>query len=79
MLVPDYDYIARRAATQLNLPTEMTRSPDDVKADIEAAKDQQTRQASADAAAAESAAAKDLTQAEQLRGGQQGIGGPTPV
>ena len=73
MLVPDYDAIARHAAIQLNLPTELTRPKKEVDADIKRQKDQQNRQASADAAAAEAAAAKDLGQANQLAQGSQSI------
>jgi len=75
MLVPDYDAIARQAAANLNLPTELTRPQKDVKADMQAQKDQQARQMSSQAAAAEAAAAKDLGQAQQLRGGNQDITG----
>jgi hypothetical protein len=73
MLVPNYDKIARAAAEQLNLPTEFTRSKDDVEADMDDKRQQQQRQASAEAAQAEAAAAKDLGQAEQLRGGEPSI------
>ena len=73
LLVPDYDAIAREAARNLNLPTALTRSEEDVEADVERMNQQAARQASAEAASAEAAAAKDLTQAESLRGGNQGI------
>ena len=73
MLVPDYDAVARYTADNLNLPTDLTRSKEDVSADVKTAKDQQARQASADAAGAEAAAAKDLGQAQQLAAGEQSI------
>jgi hypothetical protein len=79
LLVPDWDAIARRAAAQLNLPTELTRDPDDVKADIQATKDAKNRQASADAAGAEAAAAKDLGQAQSLGGGTASLTGVPSV
>jgi hypothetical protein len=73
LLVPDYDKLARMAADNLNLPTELTRSPEDVAADVEQQKAQASRQASAEAASAEAAAAKDLGQAEQLAAGDPSI------
>jgi len=73
MLVPDYDAIARHAAIQLNLPTELTRSKKLVNADIKRIDEQQMRQASADAASAEASAAKDLGQAQQLAQGDPNI------
>ena len=79
LLVPDWDALARRAATQLNLPTELTRSAEDVKADIEAQKNAKNRQASADAAGAEAAAAKDLGQAQALSGGTPSLTGVPSV
>jgi hypothetical protein len=79
LLVPDYDKIARSAALQLNLPTDYTRSADVVEAEFKAAKDQQSRMVDAEASATEAAATKDLTQAEQLRGGQQSLTGEATV
>ena len=79
LLVPDYDKIARSAALQLNLPTDYTRSVDVVETEFTAAKDQQARMANAEASASEAAATKDLTQAEQLRGGQQSLTGEATI
>jgi hypothetical protein len=73
LLVPDYDKIARSAAQQLNLPTEFTRSPEDVEADAAKMDNQQARAANADAAASEAAAKKDLGQAAQLAEGEPNI------
>ena len=73
LLVPDYDRIARQAATNLNLPTDFMRPPEDVQADVERMQQQQMRQASAEAAVAETEAAKNLGQAEQLAGGDPSI------
>jgi hypothetical protein len=73
MLVPNFDAIARYAADNLNLPTELTRSADEVEEDYNERKGMAQRQASAEAAANEAAAAKDLSQAETLRGGEQSI------
>ena len=75
MLVPDFDAIARYAADNLNLPTELTNNKADVEAEADKRREAATRQASADAAAQETAAAKNLAQAENLRGGEQSIVG----
>ena len=74
-LVPDYDAIARGAAEQLNLPAEYMRPKKAVEADADAIKQQTQRAAGAEAAANEATAAKDLTQATQLRAGDQSITG----
>jgi hypothetical protein len=78
LLVPNYDAIARTAAENLNLPVDLTRPPDEVAADVAAKKEQQNRQAAAEAGAAEAEAAKNLGQAEQLATGDPSIatGGP---
>ncbi len=79
LLVPDYDAIARDAARQLNLPTAYTRPVEDVEADMEKQRLQNERAASAEAAQAETEAAKNLGQAQQLAQGDPSIatGGPT--
>lgn len=73
LLVPDYDAIARGAADNLNLPTDYTRKPKDVKDDMDTANDNQQREQMANAAQAEAAAAKDLAQSQQLSQGDQNI------
>lgn len=73
LLVPDYDAIARFAADQLNLPTDLIRSKEDVEDDLAAMREQSMRQASASAAQAETQAAKNLGQARQLAQGDQSI------
>jgi hypothetical protein len=73
MLVPDFDKIARRAAENLDLPTELTRDPAVVEEEMDQLRQERQRQASAEAAQAEAAAAKDLGQAEELRKGDPNI------
>jgi len=73
LLIPDYDAIARQAASNLNLPTSLTRPNENVEADFKQRKDEQIREASANAAANEAAAAKDLGQAQQLAQGDPNI------
>jgi len=75
LAVPDWDKVARMAAKNLNLPTELTRDARDVEADMQSQRDQQARQAQSEAAANEARAAKDIVQAEQLRGGNPNIAG----
>lgn len=79
LLVPDYDKIARDAALQLNLPTDYVRDPDVVKAEMAKMRQQQTRMASAEAAQAETEAAKNLGQAQNLRAGEQNIATGNPA
>jgi len=78
LLVPDYDAIARQAANNLNLPTELTRPKEEVDADFAQRKEEAQRAASADAAANEAAAAKDLGQAQTLAQGDPNIATGSP-
>jgi hypothetical protein len=73
LLVPDYDYIARDAARQLNLPTRYLRPEEEVSADIARQENAAGLEQQATAAAAEAKAIRDLKQAEALSGGQVGL------
>jgi hypothetical protein len=75
MLVPDFDKIARHSARQLDLPTDLTRDKDKVEEDMVRIRGEQERMSNAEAAANEARAAKDVVQAEQLRGGVTNIAG----
>lgn len=66
LLVPDFEKIARHAATQLNIPTELTRDTDAVQADMEQRRNQRAEQAQATTNRDNAAAVRDLKQARDL-------------
>lgn len=67
MMVPNWPELARYAARNLNLPTNLTRPDREVKQAIEGRRQGQARATSASSARDEAAAARDISQAEQLR------------
>jgi len=66
LLVPDFEKIARHAAVQLNIPTELTRDTEDVASDREARQAQRSEQAQAETNRNNAAAVRDLKQARDL-------------
>jgi hypothetical protein len=74
LLVPDFEKIARHAAVQLNIPTELTRDTDDVQEDMQNRRAQRAEQAQAATNRDNAAAVRDLKQAREFEStGDQNI------